>query len=116
MSDGIADRGAARQQLEPKFTAKEVCENLHIDARTLRRRLAENPQIRPLKPGRSMLFTRQDIDALEEAIRCRCTSSHPEIGKGIDSTSSEGRSVTEALRTLRLRETKRLLAKLRDAK
>jgi excisionase family DNA binding protein len=105
-------------------TADEVAAALHMSRRTLRRRLAEHPEIRPIRAGRSMLFDRRDFEALKEALReCPSTSSPRESAssgsKGsatrTASGSSAARSTDEALRSLRKRETSRLLSGLRPS-
>ena len=76
------DRDDAAVKPSPKFTVAEVCAALGgIDERTLRRRLKEAPWIKPLRPGRALLFTLADIEALEEA--CRSRSSRPAAGSNI---------------------------------
>jgi excisionase family DNA binding protein len=59
--------------MDSYLTVKEVADKLHVHPRTVMRRLKEHPEIRPLKPGRSLLFDRVAIGQLEEAIRC----AHP---------------------------------------
>ena len=56
-------------QLSQKFTANEVAHNLRISRRTLRRYLCLCENIRPIRAGRDLLFTKADVEALEEARR-----------------------------------------------
>jgi hypothetical protein len=109
----MADRIAKPELLERTFSTAEICAHLRIDARTLRRRLIENPQIRPMRAGRANVFTRSDVEALEEVGRRRYDASRPASERELASLPSDGRSATDMLRALRRRETKRLLAGLR---
>src|SRR5690242_8266245 len=99
--------------LEQDFTLAEVAARLRISERTLRRRLAEHPEIRPPRPGRAIVFTRRDIEALEEALRCRSRSSHPASAKGTPGTSSAARSPESCVSSAQKREIRRRLAALR---
>jgi hypothetical protein len=92
--------------LEPKFTLSEVAQNLRVDERTLRRRLRENPQIRPIRAGRTRLFTRSDITELEEALKERYDKADPEEIAEAAKARAEGRSVANALRALRTRRSR----------
>src|SRR6516162_4498574 len=98
------------------LTLDEVATRLGVSARTVLRRINESG-IDFLRPGRSYRFTEYDYEKLCEAIRrCRSRSSRraseketPSILLG-ESTPSPG----ETLRSLRRRETKRLLGNLRE--
>ena len=95
-----------------EFTEDEVAARLRISRSTLRRRIKESGLAFP-RPGRSYLFTESDVQLLLEAIRqCRSGSSHQENERIINSGSSEARSMAETTRSLRRRETGRLLKNL----
>ena len=53
------------------LTIEEVAERLRISVFTVRRRLAEHPEVAPIKTGRSIVFDARALSALEEALRCR---------------------------------------------
>ncbi len=93
------------------LTTAEVCAELQIGERTLRRRLKDCPAIRPLRPGRSMLFEPEDVAAIKEAMRCRSVPSPQESEKATASTSSAARFAEKSLRSLRKR---RMRMKLKD--
>lgn len=104
--------------LTERIPSAEVCKIYHISRRTLRRRLAENPDIRPIRAGRDMLFTNADLHAFDEALRCRSTSSHPGSAKSAAPEkpapirSSATKSTDGNLRSLRRQETHRLTQRL----
>lgn len=92
-----------------ELTFDEVADRLRISGTTLRRRIKETG-LAFARPGRSYLFTEDDFKILFEAIRqCRSGSSHLENERAIPPTSSEVRSMAEILRSLRRRDTRRLL-------
>src|ERR1700728_522804 len=96
--------------LTPKFTAGEVAAQLRVSKRTLRRYLQRCENIHAIRAGRDLLFTKADVQALEEARRkCPLNLSVPDIERTTRSSSSGARSTDESLRSLRRRETKRLL-------
>lgn len=59
---------------EPLLTRAEVAARLRVSERTLRRLLpdvlAATPALRPVKAGRTMLFTERDYALLLEGLRC----------------------------------------------
>jgi len=102
------------------WTRAYVAQRLHVSERTIRRRLKEHPEIRPIKPGRQRLFDRSDFHALKEALRVpsRSTPTDPAdasraLEDRIAATAPAARSAAEAVSALRRRRTKRLLSSLR---
>lgn len=94
---------------ERHLTLAEVAERLRVSRWTIRRRLKEHPEIRPISTGRSVVFDRATISALEDALRCPSGCTSPEAEKETGSGSPESRSMDDALRSLRRQQTKRLL-------
>jgi excisionase family DNA binding protein len=95
---------------ERHLTVAEVAERLRTSRWTISRRLKEHPEIRPIKTGRSVVFDRAAVRALEEALRCPSASTPPEPERETDSGSPESRSMDDALRSARAQQTRRLLA------
>lgn len=92
------------------LTLIEVAERLRTSRWTIARRLKEHPEIRPIKTGRSKVFDRAAVRALEEALKCPSDSMPQAPEKATDTGSPESRSMDDALRSARLRQTQRLLA------
>src|SRR5690349_13211149 len=109
--------------LEPTFSEAEVLAHLKIQPRTLHRRLAENPEIRPMRNGRQNVYTLTNVRQLEEAGRCRYLSSRrvhaskcaTERHTRTASISSEVNSLVATTKSQRRRETKSLLSDLRQS-
>ena|SRR5579862_3128008 len=98
-------------ELEPKFTLREVAKNLHIQPRTLKRRLAEIGVI-PMQTGRAYLVTLSEVRTLEEALRKRGLPALSTAGAEAAETGAEWSKRT--VREMRRRRTQRLLRGLRS--
>jgi hypothetical protein len=93
----------------------EVAERLGgVSIRTAKRRI-EEAGINPPRPGRAFMLTEADLAAVIEASRCRSSSSLQASARATLTTSRAPRSADETLRSLRRRETSRLLADLRKS-
>jgi excisionase family DNA binding protein len=89
----------------------EVAKRFGISVRTLQRRIEESG-IAVARPSRSYRFTEADVNTLFEWMRRRSRASRQD-GDEADRPSSGGRSVDEMLRSLRRRETRRIIADVR---
>jgi excisionase family DNA binding protein len=98
---------------ERYLTLAEVAERLRVSRWTIHRRLKDHPEIRRMKPGRSLVFTPDAVRALEAAVECRSDSMPPEPEKETGPGSPESRSIEDALRSARARQTGQLLSGLR---
>src|SRR5215471_5249243 len=93
-----------------ELSLDEVAARLRVSRRTLKRRIAETG-LAFARPGRTVVFTESDYQRLLKALReCRSNLSHQAREKEISSTSSEARSTDDSMRSLRRRQTQRLLA------
>jgi excisionase family DNA binding protein len=93
------------------LTVRDIAERLGVSERTVLRRIEESG-LAFVRAGRSYTFDELDYKKLREAIRqCRSRSSRQGDARTTPTGSPEGstRSPDEALRSLRRRETKRLL-------
>ena len=97
------------------LTLAEVADRLRVSRWTIMRRLKEHPEIRPMKPGRSLVFSRETVRALEAVVECRSVSMPPAPEREIDTGLPESRSIDDALRSARARQTARLLSPLRGS-
>jgi excisionase family DNA binding protein len=99
------------EMIDRTLTVRDVAERLGVSERTVLRRIEESG-LAFARPGRSYVFDEQDYHRLYEAIRqCRSRSSRQGDARTTPTGSPEDstRSPDEALRSLRRRETKRLL-------
>jgi hypothetical protein len=96
----------------PNKTLSEVAAEYRVSRWTILRRLKEHPEVRVLRPGgRIIVFDPPAIAALEKVFRaCQSNSTHPELDAAILTGSPASRSTADALKSLRRRQTKRLLA------
>src|SRR3954468_10872223 len=83
-----------------------------VSIRTAKRRIQE-AGIDPPRPGRAVMLTEADLAVVIEASRCRSSSLPQENARATNSISRAPRSADETLRSLRRRETSRLLGGLR---
>ena len=94
---------------------EEVAERLGgVSIRTAKRRIQE-AGIDPPRPGRAVMLTEADLVAVIEASRCRSSSLPRANAKATPIISHAPRSADETLRSLRRRETSRLLGGLRKS-
>lgn len=100
---------------ERHMTLAEVADRLRVSRWTIMRRLKDHPEIRPMKPGRSLVFSRDVVRALEAVVECRSVSAPPAPEKETDTGSPGSRSIDDALRSARARQTGRLLSALRGS-
>src|SRR5436309_389424 len=95
----------------PNKTLSEVVADYRVSRWTILRRLKEHPEVRVLRPGgRIIIFDPPALAALEAVFRCQSNSMHPEPERGTSSGSPESRSTADALRSVRARQTRRLLS------
>jgi hypothetical protein len=73
------------------ITLAEIGEMLHRKPRAVRQMLAQLPEIRPLRVGRSLMFTKADRDRLIEALRI-APSPTPRKSHSIKATSQRAGS------------------------
>jgi hypothetical protein len=93
--------------MERHLTINEVADRLRTSVFTVRRRLREHPEIRPIRTGRSIVFDAAALAALEEALR------PPPISSPF-SDSSFSEVVEKAVKLARKRRHQRLRAAIRE--
>lgn len=93
--------------MERHLTIEEVADRLRTSVWTVRRRLAEHPEIRPIKTGRSIVFDQSALAQLEEALR-------PPILTPPAATSSFSQAIAAADKAFKKRRRARLRAVIRD--
>ena len=94
------------------YTTDEVVARLKVSPRWFREFLKKHPYYR--EAGRAKLFTEADIKRLYEAMTCRSSQYHHDLGRHPSGISGV-RSADESIASLRRRETRKLLSDLRSS-
>lgn len=101
-----------RVRLAACFTRAEVAQHLAVSERTLRRALPTIPTVVPIKVGRAVRFTADDVQRITDHLRCQSTlagnapvSGMPEArSKSVRKQGSSPNTAQAALRERMQRE------------